>query len=137
MTDNAKIVVTLKGGPGYDAPWLVFHGNTVAEALDTVSAAEASGLMVAVGKAAEAFRTHANVGGVLGASPVSPAPQQQAAPAAPQSAPQGPPGATSPTCPHGVKTYKTSKPGAAKAWKAWMCPAPQGTPDQCKPEWIN
>lgn len=29
---NSKVVVTLKGGKGYDAPWVVLHCDTVAEA---------------------------------------------------------------------------------------------------------
>jgi hypothetical protein len=41
-----------------------------------------------------------------------------------------------PVCQHGPKQLKHSKPGAARKWSAWMCPAPQGTPGQCTPEWL-
>lgn len=34
---QSKIVTTLKGGSGYDAPWVVVHSDTPAEALDTLS----------------------------------------------------------------------------------------------------
>lgn len=137
MTDNAKVVVTLKSHGGYDAPWVVFHGDNVAEVIDQMQAAEAAGLYVQAGNAAASFAAHANVGGSLGAVPAAPAVPTYQAPTAPATAASGPPGATTPSCPHGAKVYKTSKPGAAKAWKAWMCPAPQGTPGQCAPEWIN
>lgn len=138
MTENAKVVVTLKAGGGYDAPWVVFHGDTVQEVQAAVQTAELTGLYAVVGKAAEAFAAQALVGGVLGATPVA-APVVPTTPAAPATpaVQAGPPGTQAPSCPHGVKTYKTSKPGAAKTWKAWMCPTPQGTPGQCPPEWIN
>lgn len=57
---------------------------------------------------------------------------QQAAPV-----PAAPSQAT-PQCQHGAKTYKT---GVAKStgreWRAWMCPSPQGTPDQCAPDFLR
>ncbi len=141
MSESSKITVTLKGTGAYSDPWIVFHADTVAEVQDAVRSAEESGLFVVVGKAAEAYANHANVGAVLGAVPVGApaAPQAPAyaapAPAAPVAA-AGPPGAGAPICPHGAKTYKTGT-GAKGAWSAWMCPTPKGTPGQCKPEWIN
>lgn len=37
-TENqSKIVVTLKGGSGYDAPWVVVHADTPQDALDTLN----------------------------------------------------------------------------------------------------
>lgn len=40
-------------------------------------------------------------------------------------------------CKHGKLTYRESKPGAPKTWKGWFCPSPQGTPDQCAPQFIR
>ena len=33
---EGKIVVTLKGGKGYEAPWIVIHANDVEEALSLI-----------------------------------------------------------------------------------------------------
>lgn len=136
MSDsNARISVTLKGDGSYGAPWVVFHGDTVAEVRDAVEAAHAAGLFTATASAAVDYNASLTAAGIVGARPVGgPA---QAAPTAPQAAAQTPPGDGPPTCPHGTKVYKTSKPGAPRAWRAWMCPAPQGTPDQCAPEWLK
>ena len=40
-------------------------------------------------------------------------------------------------CKHGKLTYRESKPGAPKSWKGWFCPSPQGTPDQCAPQFLR
>lgn len=34
---NAKVTATLKGGSGFDAPWIVLHGDTPAEVLDQLN----------------------------------------------------------------------------------------------------
>lgn len=47
------------------------------------------------------------------------------------------PASNAPVCNHGARVYRESKPGAAKQWKAWFCPTAQGTPDQCKPEFLK
>jgi hypothetical protein len=70
----------------------------------------------------------------------NPAPAQQyqspQAPTATWGAPQTaqPP---APSCAHGAMTFRTSKQGAAKAWKAYFCPTPQGTPNQCEPQFLK
>ena len=40
-------------------------------------------------------------------------------------------------CKHGKLVYRESKPGAPKSWKGWFCPSPQGTPDQCAPQFLR
>jgi hypothetical protein len=42
-----------------------------------------------------------------------------------------------PACQHGQRVWREAKPGSGKSWKGWFCPAPQGTPDQCKPQFVN
>ncbi len=54
---------------------------------------------------------------------------------APQ-APAGPVGGSNPTCIHGARVFKQGN-GSKGPWQAWMCPTKQGTPDQCKPDWIT
>lgn len=36
-SDQSKVVVTLKGGSGFDAPWVVVHADDAADALNTLS----------------------------------------------------------------------------------------------------
>jgi hypothetical protein len=42
--------------------------------------------------------------------------------------------ADGPICKHGPRVWKEGVKNG-KAWKAWMCPAQQGAPDKCSPEW--
>lgn len=56
MSDNAKVVITLKGGPEYDAPWLVIHGDTVQEAGDLLGEIRSKGVMAYIQAAAAEFK---------------------------------------------------------------------------------
>lgn len=71
----------------------------------------------------EAF-DNLKIGGVVGDTPAA-----AASSAAATSTPDGP------VCKHGPKKFKSGVKNG-KPWSAWMCPAAQGTPDQCKPEWL-
>lgn len=75
--ETAPIVVTLKGGRDYDAPWLVIRGNRPDEVANMLN--NLGSLPEAVSQAAQMFA------GVVSAGPVLP--QQQSAPA--QQAPAG------------------------------------------------
>lgn len=86
MSDNAKITVTLKGGTGYDAPWIVVHADNANEARDLMGQIEGSGLLADAGRVGNALAVQAALGKDLGAKPMN-APQQT--PQAPQQAPQG------------------------------------------------
>jgi len=70
----------------------------------------------------------------------APAPVQAEAVAQPASAAPAAPAAftdaTVPQCPHGPMTARSGS-GAKGPWKAWFCPTPKGTPDQCKPQFLN
>jgi hypothetical protein len=138
---------TIKFGGGYNAPWFVARGSVQEQGEQLVQAfglevrpdITLAEIIVASASAANALWAAANG---LGATPEgAQAPQQQA----PQSrgwgggsqgrsgasdgAPAGVPGQT---CQHGQRQYKSGQ-GAKGPWAAWMCPAPKGTPDQCKP----
>ena len=39
-------------------------------------------------------------------------------------------------CKHGEMRFKEGV-GAKGPWKGYFCPTPKGTPDQCKPQFIN
>ena len=68
MAENTegKIVVTLKGGKGYEAPWIVIHANDIAEANAHLNDEALAGLIKQTKKVAEFFNggenTQANNG---------------------------------------------------------------------------
>lgn len=64
---DGKIVVTLKAGTGYDAPWLVIGGDTTAEVHTVLEEAHAQDLFTAVGRAADALKRGVALGAGLGA----------------------------------------------------------------------
>lgn len=113
--DEGKVVVTLKGGPGFEAPWIVIHAGSPAEA-DALLNTEMLELMGKVQRAAETFR---------GSAPVSSgAPAPNTRPSQPAQSTQAPAGA--PESPGPGWEFKTgvTKAGrnAGKPWKAWMPP---------------
>lgn len=89
MSDTSKLSITLKGGTGFDAPWIVLHPDTVNEARDLLGEIEASGLAADVARVANGLTIQAALGKELGARPVD-APQAPAFPhPQPAQAPQG------------------------------------------------
>lgn len=102
---QAKIVATLKGGPGYDAPWIVVHADTPEEA--------AAALKDPAMK--ELLELTQNVGSkFVGMAPAKAAPAQStAAPAAATAAPGGQ------TPPEGY-VFKSGMGKNGKMWKAFM-----------------
>jgi hypothetical protein len=86
---DGKISVTLKEGTGFDSPWIVASGDTVAEVKDALNAIEQSSLIADVGRVASQFKGVAALGGTLGARGVD-APNAQQPSGAPQGAQQQP-----------------------------------------------
>jgi hypothetical protein len=62
-------------------------------------------------------------------------PRPEAQPTTP-TAPATNPEDQKPSCKHGLMTYRTGT-SAKGPWQGWMCPAPKGTPDQCKPVFVR
>lgn len=110
-SDADKIVVTLKGGAGFEAPWIVIHASSIAEA-DSLLSGDMANLMTKVSNAAAHFSG--------GQAPAGGAPA-----AAPTSAP--PAGAQAPERPADVPADFVYRTGVSKKtgqpWKAWMPPA--------------
>lgn len=122
---NNKLTVTLKGGSGFDAPWIVLHGDTAAELLEQLNDEALKALIEqtsAVGKffADKGPQAQGNRGGGGGGRS-----------GAPQGAQQPPAGAPEAPGPDWVFKSGTSK--AGKPWKAWM--PPQGSDE--KPLFFN
>lgn len=63
---NGKVVVTLKGGKGYEAPWIVLHCDTVAEANGLLSD---DGLKELIDRTTKAGQYFAKQGGAAAPAP--------------------------------------------------------------------
>jgi len=118
---ESKITITLKGGSGFDAPWIVIHADDLEDASRQVNdeAALLADVMERVQKAGQHF---------AGLGPSKPASSSGGAPARPGAeAPGGTPAAPGPDW-----TYKTGVGKNGKTWKAWM--PPRGS--DASPVWL-
>ena len=129
---SGEVVVTLKGGRDYDAPWIVLHAPTVAAA-NALMTSELADLMNRVKNAAATFS-----GASAGGAPAQPQAQQTQAPAqrqAPPGAKEAPNGEER-YCQHGKMEFKS---GTAKAtgkpYELFSCTAPRES--QCPAQFLN
>lgn len=124
---EGKVVVTFKGGSGFDAPWIVLHAAGLDEVADFMSVENAPRLM-------EIMERVQNVGAhFVSKAPARPANAGSAAPqrgAAPQGATEAP--SWAPPKPYDDAVYKTGvSKKTGKPWHAWM-PPQQGDPREPK-----
>ena len=136
-SEREFLTVTLKAGTGYDAPWLVFHANSVAEALESLKHEDLDELMdLTARKGKELAKAF---GGSAGFSkPAAAASTGFKKPAAKKYS-DGPvydEDTDTCLCEHGPMTWKTGKSGKGP-WYAYMCPAAQNDPSKCEPAWAN
>lgn len=101
---EGKIVVTLKGGKGYEAPWIVIHANDVQEANDHLNDENLAELIKQTKKVAEFFNGGAN-------TQAANAPKGQ-----PQASTQAPNGQQPPE----GYVFKSGVGKNGRAWKAFM-----------------
>lgn len=163
--ETAKYTTTLKGGAGYDAPWIVVRSNGVPELKSDVGALddEAFALVKSAGQrfsgagvqaptAGAAAQHLANAGMVsqaqvtdtYAADAAAGGPGAFAAPEVASPAPVAPPApaapaGNAPVCKHGPMKFLTgtSKKPPHRPYRMWVCDTPQGTPDQCKAQFVN
>jgi hypothetical protein len=129
VEDKTEVVGTLKGGGGFDAPWIVIHAASILDLKDQTSGASADVLvevMENLWEASKKFQSYGTVGKVLKESyPTA---------AAPFGAAQAPDGETH-QCKHGTMVYRA---GIAKAsgkpYRLFGCPHPVKA-EQCAPIW--
>lgn len=124
---EGKLVVTLKGGRDFDAPWIVIHAADAADATSQLN----SELMELMGRVQNAAKHFA------GSAPTSPntaAPAAQQQSRAPQGATQAPNGETR-TCAHGPMVFKSGISKAGNAYKLFSCTAPRES--QCKAQYLR
>ena len=124
---EGKVTVTLKGGIGFNAPWVVIHGKDVADALDQINDPQITDLLERAQKASKYFADKAE-------TPV-PTPTAQTQSGQPAASVAG--SGTVKTCPHGQMALKSGVSATGKAWSGWFCPTPKDTPGQCKVEWVK
>ena len=119
VSGDGKVTITLKGGAGFDAPWIVIHAADIPDAYLQLSGDHAAllvELMDKVKKAGAHFAGGASKGLQVPA-PVRPG----------NEAPPGTVGAPGPDW-----TYKTGVGKNGKTWKAWMPPRGSDEP----PVWL-
>lgn len=102
-TESNKIVVTLKGGSGYDAPWIVVHADDAQDALNTLNDESMKDLVSLTQKVGESFAGLKKGGAV----------SQGGKPAAAAQAPNGQ------EPPEGY-VFKSGIGKTGKPWKAFM-----------------
>jgi hypothetical protein len=123
-TEGGKITVTLKGGTGYDEPWIVIHGTDAEDILGTMSEESFTKLLAWTKAAAEKFH---------GGSKAAPAGNTQAGkPAAATSAPGG----REEFCKHGKMEFKSFISKAGKPTQLFGCTSPNRD-EQCKGIFVN
>lgn len=128
---DGKWVLTFKGGTGYDAPWIVYHANTLDEALEAVSedgdAAKLAKLMERTQVAGKHFASQGSQSGKGGGGGKS-----QSAPKAAQEAPNG----EERFCRHGKMNYRSGTSKAGKAYEGFFC-ASGDRNDECKAQFLR
>lgn len=132
---DGKITITLKGGAGYDAPWVVIGGDSVPEVQEILKNAAALGLYGDVAAAAQFLQAAGGVptsggaaiyagggavSGVAGAAAATPASTA--------------PGNGGKFCSHGPRVRRSGT-SARGAWVGHFCSLPKDHPDRCKPEY--
>ena len=101
---QSKIVVTLKGGSGYEAPWIVVHADSADDALETLNDERMKALMEQTKK----------VGSFFGSGGGNSRPAANGRPAGATQPPAG-----APTPPEGY-VYKTGMGKNGRPWYAFM-----------------
>jgi hypothetical protein len=137
-SENSAFTVTLKAGAHYENPWIVVRGETTEELLELLDALGKSGVVAkTVEVSIELQGVYAAAKGLpavpvavevapTAISPTSPAPLALV-PQAPVAAQSGP------LCQHGAMVPRSGTKNG-RNWSGWFCPTPQGTPDQCSPQ---
>lgn len=116
---DGKVTITLKGGAGFDAPWIVIHAADIPDAYLQLSGDQAALLVELMDKVKKAGAHFAagSKGGAAGGAPARPG----------NEAPPGTPEAPGPDW-----QYKTGVGKNGKTWKGWF--PPRGS--DASPVWL-
>jgi hypothetical protein len=129
--DGTGISITLKGGPGFEVPWVVARYPNVEAAFedltDEVVQEQLKGLFDAVADASAMLITK-----VSAKAPAKPAGQAGGG-SRPQTASASPSGETR-DCRHGQMTWKSGVSKKGNTYAGWFCPS-RDRNDQCDTVW--
>lgn len=126
--NEGKLTITLKGGAGFDAPWIVIHAQDAADGLEQMKDPALKELMNIVKSAGSHFS------GGSGNATQRPAQQAQGGARPPQ---QSAPSGETKTCQHGEMVFKSGvSKSSGKPYKGFFCPSNDRNA-QCKPEFIR
>jgi hypothetical protein len=123
VSDTSKIVLTFKQGTGYDAPWVVIHGDSVAEASLLLEQVRTTGVFAGVRGAAAEFASPVSeteaVATVTNAFPGSTV-------VTPPVMATGPPAQSAsmdPRCPDcgGAMQFKSGTGATGSPYRGWFC----------------
>ncbi|ASR77151.1 ribonucleoside reductase class II [Mycobacterium phage MyraDee] len=133
---DGKVVLTFKGGTGFDAPWIVVHASDLDEAASYVgeNAAKFMELMTRVQNAGKHF---AGMGGGSAPANNGGGGQQQRAPQngqPPQS--QQAPNGEKRFCAHGEMRFKSDVSKAGKPYKGFFC-TERDRNSQCEAQFLR
>lgn len=136
---TGEVTVTLKGGTGFDAPWVVIHSASVEAAAEELSKVDS--LKSLLENASRVGQFFARLGGGGGSAPHSGGNggQNNSRPGAPagQPAPMTAPGGRIEYCAHGEMTYREGVGKASgKAYKGFFCPE-RDRSNQCEPKYVR
>lgn len=133
--ETSEVSVTLKGGTGFDAPWVVVRAGSISSALSQLKAYAA--------ELKELLDTATKVGGYFarnGAQKPAGGSGQTAgtsAPANDKPAYQQAPGGQQKFCSHGEMTFRSGVGKASgKAYKGFFCPS-SNRDEQCEAQFLR
>ncbi|OHT67808.1 hypothetical protein BKG67_23130 [Mycobacteroides chelonae] len=125
-SEDGKVVLTFKGGTGYDAPWIVIHATSLEDAHDQVTGENANLLAKVMTQTQNAGSHFSRLGG---GKPTGGG-NSGGGSNAPQAAQQAPNGEKQ-YCQHGEMEYKTGiSQKSGKHYALFSCTAPRD--EQCK-----
>lgn len=139
---EAPFVVTLKGGTGFEKPWIVIRGNSAAEAVARLAEAKLEGLLEKTAEYAADFQATTGAAAPAGdhRSPSggsSTQGQQAAAPSAAAPSLQfHPEGLKCSSC-QGSVVFKEITAKTGKKFKMWVCENQRSRGDGHHSEFIN
>jgi len=100
-SDRDRVTVTMKGGAGFDAPWIVLHADSVTEVETLLEEIDSYGLCGQVAKTSAWFQS--TIGPKAGSNSFSAGPARPSWGGNSKPAPQAPHGAPTASCPqHGT-----------------------------------
>lgn len=131
--DNAdlnRVRITLKGGGGYDSPWVTIDGASVPDALEQITGSNAEPLKALLDQAAKVGSYFA--GKSTNGDHGSGEPAQRGKPAGATEAPAG----EERFCKHGRMEWKSGTSAKGNAYKGFFCPE-RDRNEQCKAQFVK